>query len=67
MIRAIEGASPDQVSACLTRLPDLRDHVANPYVFGSNTSRSLDRLRAYAVKLAREHALHELTSSREDL
>ncbi|CAK0823549.1 unnamed protein product, partial [Prorocentrum cordatum] len=67
LIRAIEGARPHAVSSCLIRSPELKDLVNNPYDFHGNLTRSLARLRDYAVGLARDHAFDELRRSRDDL
>ena len=67
MVRAIEGGRHLEVTACLTRFPDVRHRVAYPCDFDGNLFRKLVRLRQFAVRIARGHAVEELRSSRADL
>ena len=41
LIRAFELGSAGQVSSCLSRFPELAQHIKNPYGFNCNSTRAL--------------------------
>ncbi|CAK0904509.1 unnamed protein product [Prorocentrum cordatum] len=67
LIRAIEQGKLSAISDCIQACPELKDYVRNPYAIEGNLTRKLEDLRNFAADLARQHALDELTKSREVL
>jgi len=58
-VRAMERGSAAEVSKCLLTMPEISEHVSNPYAFDGNLTRTLRALRNHLVTLFREQALQQ--------